>query len=335
MPRCGSQVPICDVPIRFDTYKGCSHGCKYCFVFRKVDIKNIKLDETPSALLSFIKGKRNQETNWCNWDIPIHWGGMSDPFQPCEKIHRNSYKCLKVLAETKYPFIVSTKGKLIAEPEYLELLKQCNAVVQISLVSPLYDKIELGAPTYEERIEIIEKVAKVAKRVIIRIQPYMREAKKDILDNLERYKKIGVYGITLEGMKFAKKVKGMEKVGADYVYPIDLLRKDFEEIKLKAHSLGLRVFIGENRLRNMGDNLCCCGIENLEGFTGNTYNLNHLLYDKENIKITENMKEKGTARVFTTLYQNTVASNYMKDKSFKEVMEVISKDKKYTEILGK
>ena len=56
MPRCGSQVPICDVPIRFDTYKGCSHGCKYCFVFRKVDIKNIKLDETSTALLSFIKG---------------------------------------------------------------------------------------------------------------------------------------------------------------------------------------------------------------------------------------------------------------------------------------
>ena len=24
MPSCGSQIFLCDVPIRFDTYKGCS-----------------------------------------------------------------------------------------------------------------------------------------------------------------------------------------------------------------------------------------------------------------------------------------------------------------------
>lgn len=335
MPRCGSQIPICDVPIRFDTYKGCSHNCRYCFVFRKTDINQIEINETPTSLLNFIKGKRNQETNWCDWNIPLHWGGMSDPFQPCEKIHRNSYKCLKIFAETKYPFIVSTKGKLIAEPEYLELLKQCNAVVQISLVSPLYDKIELGAPTYEERIEIVKKVAKVVKRVIVRIQPYMTETKKDILNNLERYRDIGVYGIIIEGMKFAKKVKGMEKLGADYVYPIEILKRDIEDIKNKAHSLGIRVFIGENRLRNMGDSLCCCGIENMEGFVGNTYNLNHLLYDSKNIVVRESMKNKGSARVFVSLFQNTVAGSYLKDKSYDEIMNTIKNDKKYLEMLGK
>ena len=45
MPDCGSQIVLCDVPIRFDTYKGCSHGCKYCFVYRKYNISKIKKAE--------------------------------------------------------------------------------------------------------------------------------------------------------------------------------------------------------------------------------------------------------------------------------------------------
>ena len=49
MTSCGSQVVLCDVPIRFDTYKGCSHACKYCFVQRKKDISDIDKGETAKA----------------------------------------------------------------------------------------------------------------------------------------------------------------------------------------------------------------------------------------------------------------------------------------------
>lgn len=63
MPSCGSQVTICDVPIRFDTYKGCSHMCKYCFVRKKSDLVEISKNETVKALRSFIEGNRNNETN--------------------------------------------------------------------------------------------------------------------------------------------------------------------------------------------------------------------------------------------------------------------------------
>lgn len=131
--KCGTQVILCNLPVRFDTYKGCSHGCKYCFAQKKQNIAKIQRDETVEALRSFVEGKRGRETAWCDWNIPIHWGGMSDPFQPIEKNIRASYECLKLLAETKYPFVVSTKGRLVADPEYLDLLAQCNCVVQVSM----------------------------------------------------------------------------------------------------------------------------------------------------------------------------------------------------------
>ena len=72
MPDCGSQVILCGLPIRFDTYRGCSHLCKYCFAQRKVELRNIKTNETAVSLRAFIEGKRTQDTNWCDWSIPIH-----------------------------------------------------------------------------------------------------------------------------------------------------------------------------------------------------------------------------------------------------------------------
>lgn len=169
MPRCGSQCYLCDLPIRFDTYDGCSHGCEYCFAKKFTDITKIKKCENANNLLSFIKGERTNETRWCDWNIPLHWGGLSDPFQPCEKVHKYSLECLKVLKQTQYPFVVSTKGKLIAESPYIDLIRDCNCVVQISMVCSKYNKLELGCPTFEERLKILEKVSKVAKRTIVRV----------------------------------------------------------------------------------------------------------------------------------------------------------------------
>lgn len=39
---CGSQVVLCEYPIRLDTYEGCSHDCRYCFARMKRDISNVK-----------------------------------------------------------------------------------------------------------------------------------------------------------------------------------------------------------------------------------------------------------------------------------------------------
>ena len=52
--KCGTQVILCNLPVRFDTYKGCSHGCKYCFAQKKQNIAKIQRDETVEALRSLV-----------------------------------------------------------------------------------------------------------------------------------------------------------------------------------------------------------------------------------------------------------------------------------------
>lgn len=335
--KCGSQIVLCNLPIRFDTYVGCSHGCRYCFVQKKNgQLEAVKKGDTVESLKAFVQGKRSGETAWCDWNIPIHWGGMSDPFQPVEKKYGYSLECLKYLAETKYPFVVSTKGRLAASPEYLELLAECNCVVQISMVCSRYDQLEKGAPSYEERLEMLRTISPRVKRTIVRIQPFMHEVLQDVLKNLPRVKAAGAHGVVVEGMKFAKAKPGLVRVGGDCVYPIELLRADFEQIKAEAHRCGLVFYSGENRLRNMGDDMTCCGIEGLDGFKPNTYNLCMMINGK-NPQPTERMKQVGTADAFKTLNQTAGSGQKISKQSLAGIMqnELAQKANYYRKIFGK
>jgi len=333
-PNCGTQCWLCDLPIHMDTYVGCSHGCTYCFTggfagktYTGIKDLGIKPKNETNALRAFIKGKRTKETNWCDWPIPLHWGGMSDPFQPCEAIYKQSLECLKVFAETNYPFVVSTKGALIATEPYISLLAKCNCVVQLSMACEGYDKIEPGAPPFEERLRILKKVSKVVPRTVCRIQPYLAGHREAIKANLARMKEAGAYGVIIEGMKWDRPGKGLVKVGRDYTYPYRVISNDFEYLRNEAHQVGLKIYAGENRIREKGDSLTCCGIDGLDGFRPNTYNLNHHLHG-DLTKPTEAMTLPKTAGCFRPNWQDTLNGRYIDAQSFAFAMNKFRKDKR-------
>ena len=241
-------------------------------------------------------------------------------YKTVEKQIRASYECLKLLAETKYPFVVSTKGRLIADPEYLDLLAQCNCVLQISMVCSKYDRLERGTPSYEERLSILKTVSDRVQRTIVRIQPYMPEVFHDVMKNIPRIAEAGAYGVIVEGMKFFKAKPGMTKIGGDFCYPLPRLRHDFEAIKAECHRYGLKFYSGENRLRAMGDSMTCCGIDGLPGFRPNEYNLCMLMNGK-NPEPTEKMKEVGTGGPFKTLNQSAGSGRKIAKQSFYGLMQ--------------
>lgn len=223
----------------------------------------------------------------------------------------------------------------MADEEYLSLLEKCNCVVQISMVCSKYDKLEPGTPSYEERLEIVRKIAPRVQRVMIRIQPYMPEVFSDVMKNIPRLAEAGAYGIVVEGMKFYKAKPGMVKIGGDNCYPLHVLRRDFESLKAEAHRNGIRFYAGENRLRMMGDSTCCCGIDGLEGFKGNDYNLCMLL-NGQNPEPTENMKQIGTGGCFQSLNQVAGINKKINNQSFYGLMqeELAGKTDYYKRLFG-
>ena len=57
--ECGTQVVLCNIPIRFDTYEGCSHECKYCFAQRKKNISHVKKIWNSTIITLFYRGEKN------------------------------------------------------------------------------------------------------------------------------------------------------------------------------------------------------------------------------------------------------------------------------------
>ena len=153
------------------------------------------------------------------------------------------------------------------------------------------------------------------------------EVKPDVLKQIPLYEEIGVHGITIEGLKHKKKKNGLIRVGSDWVYPQDRLKAAYNQIKEQCHAHGLKFYAAENRLRNMGDDLCCCGIDGLDRFVPNTYNLNHYAFDKERFHPTKAMTEAATSMCLKAIAQNTSSVEVFKVKSLKKMMEVAAKDR--------
>lgn len=313
---CGSQAGICSFPIRLDTYKGCSHGCAYCFARSGYDISNIRATRSAKSLRKFVTGERTSVTRWCNWNIPLHWGGMSDPFHPLEAKEHASLECLEIFAETGYPFIVSTKGKLVADEPYISILEKCRCIVQVSMVCPSYDRMEPGAPPFVERLGMVRVLASRGVRVVVRVQPFIVEVADELLEQIPKISGAGAYAVTVEGMKFKRVKPGLVRVGGDYCYKTETLRRHYVQIRKACHEAGLMFLCAENRLRSMGDSMqCCCG--DVPGFEGNAFNAVSLM-SGEDVKPRGVMSEVGTAGCFKAVYQDTSGVEMLKRESFED-----------------
>lgn len=63
----------------------------------------------------------------------------------------------------------------------------------------------------------------------------------------------------------------------------------------------------------------CCGIDGLEGFKGNTFNVNHI-YNGDPTKPTPGQQQTGTAGCFKCTNQTSAHSRLIKKLSFEEKM---------------
>ena len=319
MPRCGSHVISCDLPIRIDSYVGCGFGCTYCNEQAKGRQRGIPVPgEGVKALRNFIQGKRVNVTNWCDWDIPLHWGVLSDPFQQCEMAEGHSEKLLREFARTGYPVVISTKSDLLVTPGYYGLLRASNAVLQVSMTSQWYDEQE-GCPSFSERFGMLYNLSKAVRRLLVRVQPYRLADYDFVVGMLRAYAASGVWGIMVEGMKVPRVTDEFpERYGSSGVYDAGELGEHFSGLRAACHDHGLRFYSAENRLRMMGDSMTCCGVEGLEsfGFIPNVANLNYT-----DVKYTDRMAKSGTGGVFVRSWWDAKKSRKATRLSYRELME--------------
>lgn len=171
----GGEGSKCHYPTRLDTYGcGCMHDCSYCYAkslleFRKLwnpkEPKVVNLNEVEKVLKKVPKG------------TILRLGGMTDCFQPCELEQKATYGTIKFMNRYGIGYLVVTKSRIVANPEYMAIYDKNLAHFQVT-VTTLNDELSLKyekASVPSKRVEAIKKLQDGGFDVAIRLSPIIPE----------------------------------------------------------------------------------------------------------------------------------------------------------------
>lgn len=121
-------------------------------------------------------------------DMCVRLGGMTDCFQPIEKIERNTYKAIEELNKQGLHYLIVTKSAIVADDEYIALMDKKLAHIQVSItttddeLNKTYEKASLPS----ERIKAVEKLQANGFDVQFRLSPFIPQyIDFDILNNVK------------------------------------------------------------------------------------------------------------------------------------------------------
>lgn len=165
---------LCLYNDRLDTYwQWCSHDCKYCYAKSLLQFRWMWHPDNPKP--ANVKEIYKIVATQCSKTIPTRLWGMTDCFQPVERIHKVTYHTLQAFNKMRKPYLIITKSNMIADEEYLKVLDKDLAHIQITITTT-DDKLALRyewATPPSERIKAIEKLQELWYDVAIRLSPYV------------------------------------------------------------------------------------------------------------------------------------------------------------------
>ncbi len=161
-------------------YRGCEHGCIYCFARPSHAYHDLspgldfetKLFAKPDAP-ALLRAELAKRGYVCK---PIAFGTNTDPYQPIEAKWRITRGCLEVLAETNHPLTITTKSDRVTRD--IDLLAPMAAkglaAVMLSVTSldpRVAMTVEPRAPHPEKRLAAMRKLADAGIPVFLSISP--------------------------------------------------------------------------------------------------------------------------------------------------------------------
>lgn len=235
----------CSYPRHLDTYgKGCYFNCSYCYSRAMLTPRGRWNPNSPAVaqMDTVIKTIREE----CPKGSVIRMGGMTDCFQPREKIERVSYKTIKLLNRKGVHYLIVTKSPLILEKEYMELFDHDLAHFQISMPTTDNDfikRVSRRVPTFEETKNMVETLYHEDFDVIIRASPFLYNLMDyDKLNSVECDKILveflrhnpNVRTNFQKYMDLSEYTYRLGKFNMDYKYlPLDIKLREIEKLDFK------------------------------------------------------------------------------------------------------
>lgn len=162
-----NESPDIHFTASINAYRGCEHGCIYCYARPShsylnlspgIDFETKLFAKTNAAEL--LHKELAKPGYVCS---PINLGANTDPYQPIERRYRITRDIIQVLAEHRHPFTIITKNALVERDLDLLVPLAAQNLVHVfvsvtSLDNRLAAALEPRASAPHRRLQAVEKL---------------------------------------------------------------------------------------------------------------------------------------------------------------------------------
>lgn len=220
-----------DVPFdrSINPYKGCEHGCVYCFarpthaylgLSPGMDFET-RLFWKPNGP-ELLRAELAKPSYRC---APIAFGTNTDPYQPIERETEATRALLSVLAACGHPFTIVTKNAMVTRD--LDIIapsaKENRARVTLSVTTldrRLANKMEPRASTPEKRLDAIKRLADAGVEVGVLVAPIIPAVNDHEIEAiLERCKEVGASAAGYVMLRLPLEIKDLVREWLDAHVP--------------------------------------------------------------------------------------------------------------------
>lgn len=210
-------------------YRGCEHGCIYCFArptHAYLDLSpgldfETRLFAKPDApaLLRAALGKRGYVCQ------PIAFGTNTDPYQPIEAEWRVTRGCIEVLAECGHPITITTKSDRVTRDIDLlgPMAERGLAAVMVSVTSldpKIARTVEPRAPHPERRLAAVAKLREAGIPTYVSLSPVIPQITDHEIEHImERAAEAGALGCFYLPVRLPHEVAPLFRAWLDEHFP--------------------------------------------------------------------------------------------------------------------
>jgi DNA repair photolyase len=176
----GNDSPDIGFDLSINPYRGCEHGCIYCYARPTHSYLNLSpgLDFETRIVAKVNAAERLREALGARGYVPmqLNIGSVTDAYQPAERRLRITRSVIEVLAEARHAFSIITKSSLVERD--LDLIAPMAAdrlaavYVSITTLDPaLARTMEPRAAAPHRRLRTIEALARAGVPVGVSVSP--------------------------------------------------------------------------------------------------------------------------------------------------------------------
>jgi DNA repair photolyase len=176
----GNDSPDIGFDLSINPYRGCEHGCIYCFARPTHSYLNLSpgLDFETKIIAKMNAAERLRAalSTRSYEPLPLNIGSATDAYQPAERRLRITRSLIEVLAEYRHPFSIITKSAGVERDIDLiaPMAAERMAAVYVSiptLEGELARIMEPRAAAPERRLKTIERLARAGIPVGVSVSP--------------------------------------------------------------------------------------------------------------------------------------------------------------------